>query len=310
VSQAIAASVLISITGEVQVKPGQRLICDHSNQLSRKILATAMRVWRNSESFTMTIIHWITTLERQDIKQQFVAQTDRRKSTATGRQWRATIKRQNTALIVPKNNGLQTTICFHISQQMPPEDNIYRKQRAALNMNILYIQCASNTSLVSAVTPVNDIWTSVWIQSNHIFLYTSPMSYGLGHLIIRWILKKKEQSIDNICMTVIEWFHFLQIHMIFSNLSALSSLPVMRLLTNMFAFAYEVFHSEFRKLYTLSHIIRYPSLYWCPDVKDFNSPTQGRCRIYKQYHHAQYNKTIKKRLAVDNGLATNGSEIE
>ena len=44
VSQAIAASVLISITGEVQVKPGQRLICDHSNQLSRKILATAMRV--------------------------------------------------------------------------------------------------------------------------------------------------------------------------------------------------------------------------------------------------------------------------
>ena len=94
-----------------------------------------------------------------------VCHADWRKATATGRQWRVSIKRQNTAPIVPENNGLQTTICFHVSQQMSPADNTNRKQRAALNINILYIQCASNTSLVSAKTPVNDIWTSTWITA-------------------------------------------------------------------------------------------------------------------------------------------------
>jgi len=67
-------------------------------------------------------------------------------------------------------------------------------------------------------------------------------------------------------------------------------------------FSIQLFRGEFLKLYTLSHIIWYPSLYWCPDVKDFNCPTQGRCRIHKLYHHAQYNKTIKRDLLSTMGL--------
>ena len=61
------------------------------------------------QRITTTIVRRITTLERRDIKQQSVTQTDGKRQRQ-----RDSDERQNTALIVPDNNGTQTTLCFHI----------------------------------------------------------------------------------------------------------------------------------------------------------------------------------------------------
>lgn len=84
-----------------------------------------------------------------------VCHTDWRKATATARQWRTTKHCVNRPR---QQRDTNNALLSHLVAQTLSADNTNWKQTAAaLIMNILYIQCATSTSFVSVLTPVNDI---------------------------------------------------------------------------------------------------------------------------------------------------------